>query len=163
MAASGWEDVARRAGRTRADYRHESERPGGAGLPRRREAAFKIAASMPVRAIAFLLALVLSWSAFAGHAQAAPAVAADAPQPMELWTAASPDRLPEFPLDPQPLDDAPAQTHAESSSELPALIPAGAAAPLPAHRTVHPRPRATPARAAPYLDGLQRPPCDRLA
>ncbi len=123
--------------------------PGRPGPP------LKIAASMLLRAVALVLALVLSWPAFTAHGQAASAVATGA----EVAALATGH---DGPVGDPLLDDA-ATAQAEGSPEIQALILAAAAAPLPPCGMAHPRPYAAAVRVAPYLDGPQRPPSARLA
>lgn len=111
------------------------------------------------RLFALVLALVLSWSGLAsqrpahapaaGHAQTA--LQAEAPQHRGQCLADEP--APAVPGDPYE-----AQSHAETLSDLPALVPQRHAAQVPALTMARPGPYTLAAWHPPFLDGLRRPP-----
>ena len=121
------------------------------------------------RLFALVLALVLAWTSFAtqGPARvlAAPAAAqgvawmanpTQATQPGD-----SPQHQAQSPADaPGPGQDDPhdTQTHAETLSDLPALMPDRHAAQAPALTMARPGPYTLAVLHPPYLDGLRRPP-----
>jgi len=84
----------------------------------------------------------------ASHAQAAPQ--GDSPQPLAQSPAEAPGPGQDDPHD--------TQTHAETLSDLPALMPDRHAAQAPALTMARPGPYTLAVLRPPYLDGLRRPP-----
>ena len=117
-----------------------------------------------VRLFAWMLALVLALTGLAvqqpAHAAAAPAVeqvlaALQAGVPQHLGQSASGEPTPD---DPTPDDPYGAQSHTETLSDLPALVPQRHAAQVPSLTMARPGPYTLAALHPPYLDGLRRPP-----
>jgi len=111
------------------------------------------------RLFALVLALVLAWAGLAAqppaHAVAAPA----AEQALAALQAGGPQHLGQSPAnEPTPDDPYDAQSHAETLSDLPALVPERHVAQVPALTMARPGPYTLAALHPPYLDGLRRPP-----
>ena len=113
------------------------------------------------RLLALVLALVLAWSGLVvqrpAHAEAAPA-AEQALAEAEVQADGLP-HMGQCPAgEPAPDDPYDAQSHAETLSDLPALVPERHAAQVPALTMARPGPYTLAALHPPYLDGLRRPP-----
>lgn len=124
--------------------------------------ARKIQPPMPSRALAFVLVLVLLCSGFVTPEQGVPLVNDGAPNasaPFDLQ-----QQVDGAAVDDQRLADLAAQVHAETltaetPAEMQALLKDCAQPPLAEQSTPRYRPYVALERAAPYLDGPQRPPC----
>jgi len=110
---------------------------------------------MPNRVLSLLLAFVMLWSGFAVQEHALSTLTTDA-----LWSLAAPDATAEdgSTADPQ-RNDRPAQAQIESLADGQVLLSEGTETPLPALTMARPRAQAASDWVAPWLDGLQRPPC----
>ena len=124
-----------------------------------------MASLITARLFALVLALVLAWTSFAtqGPARllAAPAAEQVAEQALATLQGESPQHRGQSPADaPSPGQDDPhdTQTHAETLSDLPALMPDRHAAQAPALTMARPGPYTLAAFHPPYLGGLRRPP-----
>ena len=112
------------------------------------------------RLFALVLALVLAWAGLAAQRPAHAAAAPAAEQALaQVLQADGPQHLGQSPAgEPTPDDPYDAQSHAETLSDLPALVPERHAAQVPALTMARPGPYTLAALHPPYLDGLRRPP-----
>jgi hypothetical protein len=112
------------------------------------------------RLFALVLALVLAWAGFAAQEPVRAPAALGAGQAL----AALQDGSPSWHLDPSPAGEPgqhephDTQSHAETLSDLPALVPVRHAAQAPALTMARPGPYTLATLHPPYLDGLRRPP-----
>lgn len=116
-------------------------------------------AFMPVRVIAFFLALVLLWSGFTAQEQAV-SIAMTGAEQVDAKSPGEPaQRVPGGSVDDHRLDDLPAQSHVESLGDGQALLMDRVQAPAPGPTMARLRPYAAFTRLGPYLERPQRPPC----
>lgn len=111
------------------------------------------------RLFALVLALVLAWAGLVVQRPAYAVAAPAAEQALAALQAGDSQHLAQNPAgEPTPDDPHDAQSHAETLSDLPALVPERHAAQVPALTMARPGPYTLAALHPPYLDGLRRPP-----
>lgn len=112
-----------------------------------------------VRFFALVLAGVLAWAGFAAQEPGRAPAALMAGQALAALHDGSPWHLDPGPADePAQHDPHDTQSHAETLSDLPALVPVRHAAQAPALTMARPGPYTLATLHPPYLDGLRRPP-----
>ena len=116
---------------------------------------------MRTRLFALFLVVLLLWSGFMpgerGMSTATAGVAQVEAHAPSMGDLAKP--TPAAQVNAHLADDLPVQGHAEPLADLQAVLMDRTSAPATGLTMVRPRPYAALARLAPYLDGLQRPPC----
>lgn len=113
---------------------------------------------MSSRAIAFFLALVLSWSGLATQERATAFAPIAAEEVVVVPADHGPERLQDGSVEHHHLDDVPSQVQLQSLADLPALLMAGTELPVPTSLVAWPRPHAASSRLSPYPERLERPP-----
>ncbi len=111
------------------------------------------------RAVAFLLALVMFWSALAAQEQVFAPDTPDAAQQVAALAVGSPYAGSDGSVADHHLDDLPAQAQIEHLADLPCLLQGRAEVQAPALAMAPPAPFSMNALSPPFLDALQRPPC----
>ncbi|MEF7612430.1 hypothetical protein V4F39_00820 [Aquincola sp. MAHUQ-54] len=112
------------------------------------------------RVLTFFVAFMLFWFGLAAPEPVAAAAAPEAAAQVETSLAGVEQGSPghERAAGDPPGEKPFVQLHAEGAADVPALLPVRPAADAPTLTMGRPRPYATAAWLAPYLDGLQRPP-----
>lgn len=115
---------------------------------------------MPARVLAFLIAIVLTWTGLATHESLRPAAAALAAEQSSSVAMALPGEGDGSVAD-HHLDDRPTQVQIELEADLPALLLPAPLLLSPALRMARPLPHASSAWLSLYPDRPLRPPCAR--